>query len=254
MEKSTKLAQRYLIYCCTLLLGGICITGCEAQKEISNTRELIQEMKRKHDGKWFQNFTFKQLTVNKDKNEVVTDSAMWYESVSYPKNFRIDRDIENNNYTIYRNDSTYSFRKDTLFMARDKPSTHLLFKGGLYFMDEDEVLSTLTKYQYDIESFQKNTFKGEPAYVVGNEKNQFWVHATEFYCMRRIYHTSRDQKVDVVYDNFKRLGKGWVEQEVTFYVDGVERMNEYYQEIKLKDSFDPRIYDLKKNYKWYLNY
>ena len=246
-----------LKYFILFLVFGFTMQSCKTEKkelEIKDSISLFKAMKDKYDGKWFQNYTFKQLTINKDKQERVTDSALWYESVSYPTYFRIDRDIEKGNYVIYRNDSTYNFRNGELYESLDKPATHLLFKGGLYFMSLNESLEKLKKYNYNINKFRKDTLKGQAAFVVGDSTNQFWLNATYFYCMKRIYTTDNGNKVDVVYDDFKKLDNGWVEQKVTFYVDGVERLNEFYKEIKTRPMFDSKIYNTSIDYEWYLNY
>ncbi len=242
-----------------VLLVSIYTMGCKFDKkkelvEINSTKSLFEVMKAKNDKKWFKNFTFKQLTLRYDESGKMIDSAMWYESVGYPLHFRIDRDIDAKNYVIYRNDSTYNFRSDTLSQAIDRPAVHLLFKGGLYFMTLEESLEKLKKYNYKAEYFRKDTFNSEPAFVVGDSDNQFWLHAEHFYCMRRIYTSNNGKLVDVVYDDFKRLEGGWVEQKVTFYVDGKVRLEEFYQDIKYRDYFDPKIYDPTIKYEWYLEY
>ena len=230
------------------------IASCNSNKDYQTTKELFQTMKAKNDGVWFQNFRFKQHTLRFDAAGVKTDSTVWIESVSYPYHFRIDRDISQDVYTIYKNDSTYNFKDSKLSMATDIPSTHLLFKGGLYFVSLDEAIQKLKKYKYNTATFRKDSFMGEPAYVVGDDDNQFWVHAEKFYCMRRIYTTPNNQKVDVVYEDFKPLGKGWVEQKVTFYIEGKKRLEEFYFDIKTTKSFDQMIYNTNENYKWYLSY
>ena len=237
-----------------LLAVIVLITSCNQNKDYQTTKELFQAMKAKNDGTWFQNFRFKQHTLRFDSAGIKTDSTVWIESVSYPFHFRIDRDISQGVYTIYKNDSTYNFRNDTLVESIDRPSVHLLFKGGLYFISLEEALQKLKKYNYDAATFRKDNFAGEPAYVVGKDNNQFWIHAENFYCMRRIYTTLNNQKVDVVYEDFKPLDKGWVEQKVTFYVEGKKRLEEFYFDIKTTQGFDEKIYDTDKNYQWYLNY
>ena len=238
-----------------LILYAFFLSSCENKNsEINSTKELFKIMKAKNDKAWFQDFTFKQHTIRFDENEQQIDSTVWYESVSYPYYFRIDRNIDQNIFTIYRNDSTYNFRQDTLFNTTQKAAAHLVFKGGLYFISLEESLRKLQKYGYDTNTFRKDEFMKQPAYVIGTGENQIWLHANNFYCMRRIYTTENEKTVDVVYDDFKPLGKGFVEQKVTFYVEGKKRLEEFYFDIKIKNSFDQRIYDPNKNYKWYLNY
>ena len=233
------------------------LTSCAIEKEKTNelkfetAEQLLQAMKTENDGSWFEHFTFKQHTVFFDTTGQRTDSAMWYEAVSYPYLFRIDRDIEKGNYTIYRNDSTYHILADTMYSATDNPAVHLVIKGGLYFISLDETIEKLEKYGFNLQAFRKEAFMGEPAYVIGDDGNQFWIHAENYYCMRRISTNSQGKITDVVYEDFKPLGDGWVEQKVTFYYDGKKRMEEFYQDIKERDTITPATYSVIENYKWY---
>lgn len=235
-----------------VILATWCVTACEKEPAYKNTKELLEAMKAKNDDSWYQHFTFKQRTLFFDKGGLLTDSAVWHEAVSYPYLFRIDRDLTNGNYTIYRSDSTYHFKNDSLAQAISEPATHLLYKGGLYFVTLEEVLEKLTKYGFNTTSFRRDTFMNEPAFVIGDDNQQFWLHATKFYCMRRISTPREDKILDIVYDDFVPLGKGWVEQKVTFYFDGTKRMEEFYFDIQLKENIDRRTYAIHDNYKWYL--
>ncbi len=243
-----------------LLIVIAILTGCSTKKENYNrsgfetTGQLLQAMKSKNDSTWFKHFTFKQHTVFFDTTVQKVDSALWYEAVSYPYLFRIDRDINKDNYTIYRNDSTYHILADTMYSATDNPAVHLVIKGGLYFISLDETIEKLEKYGFNLQAFRKDVFMDEPVYVVGDEDTQFWLHAKHFYCVRRISTNNQNKKTDVVYEDFKPLGDGWVEQKVTFYYDGKKRMEEFYQDIKLRDTIDVRTYDINKNYTWYDTY
>lgn len=205
---------------------------------------MLEAMKAQNDGKWFQHFTFKQKTLFFDKTGKQTSSAIWHEAVSYPYNFRIDRDLKNKSYTIYRNDSTYHILNDTLYMALAEPAKHLIYKGGLYFISLEEAMEKLNRYGYNTEIFRRAMFMKEPVFIVGDEKNQFWLHAKNFYCMRRISTNNEGKSTDIVYEDFKSLGDGWVEQKVTFYFDGKKRMEEFYFDIKINEDMDPKTYEI----------
>ena len=71
--------------------------------------------------------------------------------------------------------------------------------------------------------------------------------------MRRISTTDSGRKVDVIYANFKKVGNGWVEQKVTFMVDGKKRLDEFYFEIEEQKTISPDTYDPKQHYQWFLD-
>lgn len=236
------------------------LTNCQPNNDYSDkskietTRQLLQAMKSQNNRSWFKHFTFKQHTIFYDTAGQKTDSVLWYEAVSYPYLFRIDRNIDIGNYSIYRNDSTYHILADTLYSATADPAVHLVFKGGLYFISLDETIKKLEQYGFNLKSFRKDVYMNEPAYVIGDDSNQFWLHAENYYCLRRVSTNSQNKKVDVVYENFKPLGKGWVEQKVTFYFDGNKRMEENYFDIKLRDTINSNTFDIEENYRWYMSY
>ena len=234
------------LFIIAIAIGSIFSCNVEvADNSITSTEELLRAMKKENDGKWFQNFTFKQRTYRYSESEELIDSTIWHEFVHYPSYFRIDRDIDNKHYTIYRNDSTYNFRNDSLIQAADQPAVHLLYKGGLYFMSLEESLEKLDKYGYDKNVFMQEVFNGEPVYSVGDSTMQFKVHADHFYCMNRTYTTNSGKRVVATYDNFKRLKNGWVEQTVTFEVDGVKRLYEEYYDIKSPDKLNMELFDIR---------
>lgn len=248
--------MRHLNFCLLALFVSFSLLNfisCDhaSKNEIETTRALLREMKLKHDNAWFQHFTFKQKTFFFDKNGELRDSAIWHEAVSYPGYFRIDRNISAGEYTIYRNDSTYHFKQGSLVTSLAAPATHLLFKGGLYFMSLDETMDKLVKYNYNVEAFRKDTFMNEPVYVIGDSTNQFWLHADQFYCMRRISTTEQGKQLDVIYEDFVQLGKGWVEQQVTFNFEGQKRMEEFYVDIREHGSINQRTFALDENFTWY---
>lgn len=220
-----------------------------SQKEVFSTaEELFAAMKALNDNRWFQHYTFKQHTISFNTKGEKTDSALWLEAVSYPDLFRIDRDTIKGNYTIYRNDSTYHVLSDTIYSATSDPATHLLIKGGLYFISLEEMLCKMEKYGYNLNSFRKDRYKDVDVYVIGDEGNQFWLHATKYNLLKRVS-TSKEGKVtEVIYDDFKPLGNGYVEQRVTFYYDGKKRLDEFYKDITIREYIDPAFYEIRSKF------
>lgn len=248
--KSFKISSKPII----LLIISFCFINCKNVEKINSTKDLIRVMKKRNDSAWFQHYIFKQKTLTFNDAGKQTNSSVWYEAVSYPYNFRIDWNIDKNIYGIYRNDSTYYFRQDTLTNALSEPAKHLLYKGGLYFIGFKETLQKLSKYGYKTHIFKKAKFKNKPVFVIGADDNQFWVDAEHFYTVKRIYTASNGEKIDVIYENHKRVNNGWVEQKVTFLKNGKKMMEEFYFDIKVLDSINHKAFDIKENYKWYLDY
>ena len=236
--------MRKLIILIVLLSSGVCLNA-----QISFTEQLLDAMQNRYRGKWFQEFAFKQQTIRYDQEGAARDTAMWYEAVSYPDNFRIDQN-PNGRFVIFRNDSSYRFDNYEFQRSAFEPQEFLLFKGGLYFRPINSVLNQLENYGYNTSIFREDMFNGRRSYVIGAEKGdlktkQFWIDAENFYTVRRISGISRDRTLDLQYSEHEEFNGGWVERTVIILVDGRKVQMEYYLEVDAetpipKDVFNPK--------------
>lgn len=217
-------------------------------------------MKKRYQGKWFNAFTFVQKTVRYKKDGQPGDTALWYEAIRYPNNFRIDfGHPKKGNSVVFNADSAYRFQKGKLTNTRYDPQYFLLLKGGLYHRKLKECLQILKKGGYATHLFHQNTYNGRPVYVIGANKGdlktpQFWIDQQHFYIVRRTQKISKGRVLDVQYTKHKATGGGWVEQIVRFEVDGRLVQIEEYTKIDTsphltKDLFDPAKYGQSHWYK-----
>lgn len=223
------------------------------QRKINTTKKLLKAMKKRYQGKWFREFTFVQQTIRYNKQGQPRDTALWYEAVRYPDNFRIDYGHPSKgNSVLFDADTAYRFRKGKLNASRYDPQYFLLVKGGLYKRKLKECLNILKQGGYKTEIFREDTFNGRPAYVIGAEKGdlktaQFWVDKEHFYVVRRTRKISRGRLLDLQYKNHIASGGGWVEKIVRIEVDGRLVQMEEYTKIDTspkisKNFFDPKYY------------
>lgn len=224
--------------------------------QITSTGQLLDAMQVKNRQGWFKEFTFTQEIIRYNQNGGVRDTAIWYEAVSYPDLFRIDYN-DKGRFIIFRNDSSYRFQDYTFQSERLEPQEFLLFKGGMYFISPAKVMDKLKEYGYDTSVFREDRINGRRAYVVGAKSGdlttkQFWIDADYFYTVRRISKTGRGQALDVQYSNHKRVNGGWVEQTVTFYLDGRMLQIEHYLDIDASKSIPKDVFNPNRpNKYWY---
>ncbi|OJJ14050.1 hypothetical protein BKI52_44500 [marine bacterium AO1-C] len=246
-----------LISCVIIIFGASSPTL--GQRKISSTKQLLKAMKKRYQGKWFNEFTFVQKTIRYTREGQPRDTALWYEAVRYPNNFRIDYGHPSKgNAVLFQADTAYRFQKGKLTGTRFNPQYFLLLKGGLYRRKLKECLKILKKGGYDIESFHTNTYQGRPVYVIGAlkgdlKKPQFWIDQQHFYVIRRTQKINparqgpdkgKERILDVQYQNHKATGGGWVEQIVRFEVNGRLVQIEEYTDIDTspkipKNFFNP---------------
>ena len=230
--------------CCFLLAFGLDVTA-----QITNTGQLLDAMQVRYRGKWFKEYTFAQQTIRYDQSGAVRDTSLWHEAVSYPDHFRIDFGVPGR-FVIFKNDSSWRFEKESLQGQRFEPQEFLLFKGGMYFRSPASIMAKLKEYGYDTSIFREDRLNGRRAYVVGAKEGdlktkQFWVDADHFYTVRRISRVSNGRTLDVQYSDHKRVGGGWVEQRVTFYLDERLLQIEKYLDIDDSKKLDKAIFDEK---------
>ena len=112
-------------------------------------------------------------------------------------------------------------------------------------------MEKLKSYGYDTSIFREDRLNGRKAYVVGAEKGdlvtkQFWIDADHFYTVRRISQVGNGRALDVQYSDHKSVVNGWVEQIVTFYVNGRLVQIENYLDINADRTLDLNIFDEEK--------
>lgn len=229
-----------------------------AKAQITSTGQLLDAMQVKNRQSWFKEFTFTQETIRYTQEGAVRDTAIWYEAVSYPDLFRIDYN-DQGRFIIFKNDSSYRFDNYTFQRSALEPQEFLLFKGGMYFISPAQVKDKLTEYSYDTSVFREDRLNGRRAYVVGAKKGdlktkQFWIDADHYYTVRRISQVGQGRILDVQYSDHKRVNGGWVEQTVTFYLDGRMLQIEHYLNIDASKTLDEQIFDQKQPKRlWFRN-
>ena len=208
---------------------------------------MLDAMQTRYRGKWFKEYTFAQQTIRYDQNGAVRDTMLWHEAVSYPDHFRIDF-AELGRFVIFKNDSSWRYDNEQLQQARLEPQEFLLFKGGMYFRSPSSIMQKLKDYGYDTSIFREDRLNGRRAFVVGAKEGdlntkQFWIDADHFFTVRRISQVSNGRTLDVQYSDHKRVKGGWVEQTVTFFIDGRMFQIEKYLDIDASKTLDPAIFN-----------
>ena len=229
---------------------GLLVLSTALSAQITNTGQLLDAMQTRYRGKWFKEYTFAQQTIRYTQDGAVRDTALWHEAVNYPDHFRIDFQ-EPGRFVIFKNDSSWRFQQAELQQQRYEPQEFLLFKGGMYFRSPGSIMDKLKEYGYDTSIFREDRLNGRKAYVVGAKEGdlntkQFWIDADHFYTVRRISRVSNGRVLDVQYSDHKRVAGGWVEQTVTFYIDGMLLQVEKYLDIDASKPLDANIFNQKK--------
>jgi len=205
--------------------------------------DLIREMRRKYDGRWYTTVTFTQKTTRGDQVET------WYEAAQVPGLLRIDiAPLDSGKALLFRNDSVYQFRADTV--TRSDRFVHPLMVLGfdVYLDSAERTIQRLKDLKFDLSLLREDSWQGRPVYVVGAAAGdtiaqQFWVDRERLVFVRMLETGPRGNRVETQFNGYQPLGGGWIETEVLFMVDGELRGKEEYSDIRQGMSLEPALFD-----------
>jgi hypothetical protein len=206
---------------------------------------IIKQMHDRYAGKWYRTLTFVQKSTFPD-GKVET----WYEALMVPGKLRIDiAPLDSMHAIIYRSDSMYEIKGGTL--AESKAQVHPLMLLGfdVYSQPPGETARKLTALGFDLGKVHEDRFDGRAMYVVGalegdTTSRQFWIDKERLYFVRSIEPGKKDPtaRVEARFGKYVPMGRGWVETEVRFVVNGEEKFKEEYTDPKANVVLDSAIF------------
>jgi outer membrane lipoprotein-sorting protein len=217
-------------------------------------KEILKMMHDRYAGKWYRTLTFNQKT-EMYRNDSLQQTQTWYEALIFPDKFRIDfGPSDSGNSVIYKGDSVFIFRNREL-RARRKDANDLTFLlGGMYFYRFDQAVSKMKELGFDLNQSHEDIWKGRPVYVIGAGKgndtsNQLWIDKENLYLVRMLTLTET-RKEEGLFENHIKLGGGWTETRVVFYINGKLVQVETYHDCKANPELDPAIFEPDKLRNW----
>lgn len=211
-------------------------TGAEAQ-------DMVQQMYTQHASNFRRSLSFVQET-SFYRNDTLVNKATWFEVLVYPDKLRIDiNNPEDGNAIFYVNDSSFRFQNHVLKNKGPQKHDLLFLLGGMYSFPLPEVYTKLREFGYDPDKTYETTWKGKPVVVVGankdeTESNQFWVDKEKLVTVR-ILNNKGGQRSEIICGDYRRLGAGWCETAIDFYVEGKLRQQEKY--MNLRENFSVNL-------------
>lgn len=207
----------------------------------NDTQSFVNKLSDQWNNVWFDNISFVQ-TVQFIENGLVTKTQRWFEDYEYPGNLliRINYKDSAEGY-FYTNDSVYKFEDNKIIHSKEQKHDLLFFSKDIYNTPKNDIINRMQDLGYDTTKFYKWKWKDRKVYIIGAEKgdnisNQVWYDAEHFY-LHKIIKNTPSGIMEVVFDDYMKMsGRGWIEQEITFLIDGEIFMKEKYYDIKIKDS------------------
>jgi hypothetical protein len=213
--------------------------------------ELIRQMHDRYAGKWYHNLTFKQTTTFPDR-----PSETWYEAGAIPGKLRIDlAPLDSMNAFMYVGDSAFVFKNGKRVDARADRNLLMTLGFDVYGQSTDTTIAQLKAQSVDLTKIREDSWRGTKVWVVGADKgdnttNQFWIEQKRLLFVRLI-ESHKSQKnpsgppnvLDITFENYQPLGKGWVAPRCVIKVNGKEYQREDYDGIRADVKLQPDLYD-----------
>lgn len=215
-------------------------------------RTFLQSMHNRYHGKWRTSLIFTQHT-EKYRNDSLVGTETWYETMVYPKNFRIDFGRpDSGNCVIFRHDSAYVFRAHQLVKSKADTNELLYFLGGMYFTPTvAEVCDKFRAFGID----PSRGYRRGEVMIIGaasetDRSGQLWVEVGTYKVLRLMRFENGHQS-DAILSAHKKLGGTYCETEVAFYEDGKLRQKEVYTRLKANKSIPASMFSVADPWAWH---
>jgi hypothetical protein len=209
---------------------------------IIKTARVIGAMHAQYKGKWYPNVTFAQQAIFYKDGKVEKEET-WYEAVSGKNGLVIKlRDLNGGDGVMYSGDSQFVWRENKL-VTRSKRLNDLFVLGFSVYSDDPSV--TIAKLQgagYDFEKFETVLNDGNTEYIIGDESGpRFWIDRNNWLFTRLQKKDAEGRMIEMQFNNYQKLGEGWIAEEVVFLLDGEVTFREIYRDIKIEKKLPFRV-------------
>lgn len=210
--------------------------------QYNSGEEILRVMHKRYAKGPCRSYSFSQRNIHY-KADTVAGSSVWHENIEFPDKFRIVfGKPEHGNKVVFRNDSSYHYRKNELLEARAYSNTLLLLLGGMYYRNFDDVKQRLKQAGYSLQAWNATHWSREEVLVAGavagdTLSNQIWVSRKDLRIVRILEKMSDGRIMDMRFESHQKWCGGLVETKVSFRRDGrLEQVEEYYN-MKETTSF-----------------
>ena len=207
--------------------------------------ELVRQMHDQYAGKWYHNLTFAQTTTFPDR-----PAETWYEAGTIPGKLRIDiAPLDSMNAFMYVGDSAIVFKGGKRVDTRADRNLLMTLGFDVYGQPTETTIAQLKAQSVDLSKIREDSWKGTKVWVVGADKgdtttNQFWIEQKRLLFVRLI-ESHPPKLLDITFEDYRALAKGWVAPTCVIKVNGKEVQREEYKDIRADVKLQPDLYDTK---------
>lgn len=204
---------------------------------------------------WYRTLTFEQRTSFPGR-----PAQTWYEAAAIPGRLRIDvAPLDSMNAFMYVGDSAYSFRSGKRVSAHKDRNLLMTLGFDVYGQDPATTIAQIKASGVDTDKSFDRVWQGKRVHVIGAKSagdttsTQFWVEKDRLLFVRLIEQRKSPSKpdapptlLDVEFNQYQRLGGGWIAAEVVIRVNGKEIQREEYSHMRADVQLPTTLYDTEQ--------
>ncbi len=229
-----------------ILVLSLLIIGMFSCNQPDSGKDMILLMQLKSDAYGFESIRFSQYYDMSGKTQTI-----WQEFYEAPGNLRITFDSLNSGEgMLFRNDSLYYYRSDSLAMARPQVHDLLLLAYDVYNVPAFEVFEKLEAMNYKLNYFSDSIINGREMYVAGlaldTENNSYFVIDKDSLLLRKIYRNQNGRESVILAEDYANINGRPLATKFCFYRNGKLEAEERYFNIEMDVDINPDVFDPKK--------
>ena len=214
---------------------------------IFDAETLLQAMHDRHAATWYRTLSFTQRTSTRRPDGTVSVET-WREWAALPGRLRIEMgDPMAGVDVLFAGDTTYVYRDGALAAARAERNPLLTWGFDVYAQDPAASLLILRAGGMNLGAFREDVWDGKRAYVLGvPETGEVWVERDRLLFLRLVEPSSGGGTQDVRFENYQRLGGGWIAPYVSVWDGDRLVFWETYSDMIADPDLDPVLFDPRR--------
>ncbi len=227
-------------------VAGPVFAGPMMADPVFDAPTLLQAIHERYASSWYRTLTFTQRTSRRTGAGVAVET--WREWLALPGRLRIEMgDPMAGTDVLFVGDTTYVYRDGALSSARADRNPLLLWGFDVYTQDPAATLQMVRDDGLDVGAFREDVWEGKLAYVLGvPASGEVWVERDRLLFVRLVGPGADGALQDVRFENYQRLGGGWIAPFVSVRVGGELVFWETYSDMVADPQLDPVLFEPRR--------
>jgi len=256
----TRSVAHFAVITAGLVLGAACggrratpaaVPPAPTAPTVSDGPSLVSAMRFKH-GEWYRTLSFTANVTLYSARGTATP-GQWRQQISVPGRLRIDYlPLSGRSGVLFDGARVHTFDNGRAIDAQPGVNPQVVVTADVYVLPPERVTRLLDSLGFDLTKLRRDTWEGQPVYVVGaaagdSTTSQLWVDSERLVAVRMIQKErrgTRDIVTDVRLGKFTDVGGFPVATEVLQYRDGRLIYREQRADVRVNEpipepTFDP---------------